>query len=492
MSGRLIRILRQPRWLSFGFGVILALTPSATSAHGGHEHIKKKRVLLPKEAYAPSLIPDRIILTWADDPKTTQAVTWRTSTEVTNPCAEIAEATAGPEFRSLARAIPATSQRLATDINEALFHSVQFRNLKPATTYCYRVGDGANWSEWFQFTTDSHRPEPFSFIYFGDAQNDVRSLWSRVVRQAQRDAPKAKFFVHAGDLINKAESDAEWGEWFSAGGWLNAMIPSMPVPGNHEQAKLEDDSRRLSHHWRPQFTLPHHGPAGLEETCYAFEYQNTLMVSLNSNERLEEQAVWLEQRLAQNRQPWVVAVFHHPIFSAAKERDNEPLRNAWKPIFDRYHVDLVLQGHDHSYARSGTSLEPSLQTEGNHPSGVNHVDPTVGTVFVVSVSGPKMYPSKPQAKMERIGEDLQLYQVIHIDGDTLRYEARTAIGDLYDAFSLKKQVNGLNQLIEQVPPTPERRRPPVDTVPPAVTVPPAATVPPAVTVPPAATTPPAK
>ncbi len=45
-------------------------------------------------------------------------------------------------------------------------------------------------------------------------------MWSRVIREAYSDAPKAKFMIHAGDLINNAEKDAEWGEWFGAGGWL--------------------------------------------------------------------------------------------------------------------------------------------------------------------------------------------------------------------------------------------------------------------------------
>ncbi len=242
------------------------------------------------------------------------------------------------------------------------------------------------------------------------------------------------------------------------------MVPSMPVPGNHEQAKQEDGSRRLTRHWRPQFTLPADGPPGLEETCYSFEYQDTLMVSLNSNEKLEEQARWLDQLLSQNKRRWVVCVFHHPVFSAAKERDNAPLRNAWKPLFDRYRVDLVLQGHDHSYTRSGLQIEsnsPSLVTNQNVPSGINHVDAETGTIYVVSVSGPKMYPAMPQAKMQRVGDDLQLFQIIHIEGDTLSYEARTPTGVLYDAFLLRKRPDQPNLLLEKTPEMPEKRRPPV-------------------------------
>ena len=41
--------------------------------------------------------------------------------------------------------------------------------------------------------------------------------------------------------------------------------------------------------------------------------------------------------------------------------------------------------------------------------------------------------------MQRSAEDTQLYQIITIDGDRLRYEARTAVGDLYDAFELQKR-----------------------------------------------------
>ncbi len=434
-------------------------TPTSVAHDGEHKH--PIRQVKPDEMYLPTPIPDRIVLTWAEDPRTSQAVTWRTSTEVSHGLAELAPATHGPEFQSAAIRIEAKTEYLKTDINEAHFHSVRFRDLQPNTRYAYRVGDGTNWSEWFQFSTANDSLEPFSFIYFGDAQNDIRSMWSRVIREAQRDAPKSKFMIHAGDLINKAESDAEWGEWFGAGQWLNGMLPSVPVPGNHEQAKLEDGTRRLSHHWRPQFTLPEVGPPGLEETCFTLQYQNALIVCLNSNEKIAEQAQWLDEILTANKQPWVICTFHHPIFSTAKDRDNAPLRAAWKPILDKHRVDLVLQGHDHSYGR--TSLETpkaELETVANVPTGVTEIDTYIGTVYVVSVSGPKMYDLTPKPFMTRVAEDTQLYQVIHVDGDQLRFESRTAIGQLYDSFLLEKNETGINKLTETSPEIPERRRPP--------------------------------
>jgi 3',5'-cyclic AMP phosphodiesterase CpdA len=436
---------------------VIAAMGMRTRAHDGHDH--PPAAAKPAEVYRPTVLPDRIVLTWAGDPATSQAVTWRTSTEVTKALAEIAVAEAGPGFPKTAKQVPATSQALMTDLSTAHFHSVKFEGLAPATKYAYRVGDGVNWSEWFHFATASSRPEPFSFIYFGDAQNDIRSLWSRVIREAYSDAPKARFMIHAGDLINRAESDAEWGEWFGAGNWLNAMVPSVPVPGNHEQARDATGNRRLSHHWRPQFTLPENGPPGLEEACYTLVYQDLRIIGLDSNRELDTQSPWLERVLKENTSPWVVCTFHHPVFSTAKDRDNPALRAAWKPILDKHRVDLVLQGHDHTYGRTGLETPLAMpETVGNVPTGVNKVEAQTGTVYVVSVSGPKMYNISPKPFMKRVAEDTQLYQIIHIDGDKLRYEARTAVGQVYDAFLLQKRPGQINELIDQTPTTPQRLR----------------------------------
>lgn len=456
------------------FALTVASTLAIITTVFAHEDDGKPRIPKADEAktYAPSLVPDRIILTWTDDPSTTQAVTWRTSVEATKGVAEIAVAGSGPDFVKESKSFKANSQALLSDISTAHFHTVQFKDLTPKTKYAYRVGDGVNWSEWFHFTTASDKPDPFSFIYFGDAQNDVRSMWSRVIREAYGDAPDASFFIHAGDLINSAEADAEWGQWFAAGKWLNGMIPSVAVPGNHEQGKDADGKGRLTHHWRPTFAFPTNGPVGLEESCYTFVYQGVRFIALDTNRQKNEQAEWLDKILSKNKCRWTICTFHHPIFSTKKDRDNKALRGSWKPIFDKHKVDLVLQGHDHTYGRTG--LETPLvdkkgnlieqksaenPTDKNVPSGLNKRDEQTGTVYVVSVSGTKMYSMKKQTFMKRHAENTQLYQIIHIDGDQLRFEARTAIGELYDGFTLNKRKGQLNELIEQVPDTPERRLP---------------------------------
>jgi len=303
------------------------------------------------------------------DPAHSQAVTWRTDTSVAKALAQIALAEDGPLFVPKAKDVPATTQPLTSDLGPAHYHSVQFRDLDPKTRYLYRVGDGRVWSEWIQFQTAADKPEPFSFVYFGDAQNDLKSHWSRVIRQAYSDGSRPRFLIHAGDLINVANRDAEWGDWFKAGGWVNAMVPNIPTAGNHEYEKVSEEVRVLSRHWRPEFALPENGPPGLTETVYWLDYQGVRIVSLNSNEQREKQVPWLESVLADNPNQWTIVTFHHPIYSAAKSRDNAELRALWQPVLDKYHVDLVLQGHDHTYLRT------DLMTAANVAAGANVREP---------------------------------------------------------------------------------------------------------------------
>jgi 3',5'-cyclic AMP phosphodiesterase CpdA len=407
------------------------------------------------EAYQPTAFPDRIILTFTGDPAHTQAVTWRSDATAANAQAQVALADHGPQFESQARSVPAATVPLATKAGEARCHTVVFGGLEPRTKYLYRVGDGSHWSEWAAFQTAAAGPEPFRFLYLGDAQNSIKSHWSRVIRAAFASAPDARFIVHAGDLVNRGTDDSNWGEWFQAAGWINAMVPCLPSPGNHEYEKSrEETARDASHsitgHWRAQFALPQNGPKGLEETAYFIDYQGARIISLNSNEGLEKQADWLHEILGRNPNRWTIITFHHPIYSSAKARDNAEIRKLWQPIFDKYHVDLVLQGHDHTYARTG------LQIASAEDSSSSAANPGSGTVYVNSVAGPKQYVLDRKPEQKRTAEGTQLFQVISIDGDTLRLEARTALGDLYDAFALKKRTGQANEFIEQGPGTPER------------------------------------
>ena len=399
-------------------------------------------------AHAPRPLPDRVLLTWTGDPATSQTVTWRTDLSVASAWTEVLPATDHP-LRGAVLHFHATTQRLDTDLGAALYHTAEMTGLTPDTLYAYRVGDGANWSEWFQFRTASREARPFSFIYFGDSQNDLRTHWSRVFREAFRESPRAAFTLHAGDLINNANNDAQWGEWAGVPGWVNGTVPVIAAPGNHEffwEGEEPNRVRRLSHHWRAVFAFPLHGPPGLEETCYYIDYQDVRIVALNSTEQREDQVEWLRSVLRDNPMRWTILTFHHPVFFPSKDRAEADLANPnklrllWKPVIDEFKVDLVLTGHDHVYARSGITNVPV-----GYPA---QRDVESGTVYVVSVSGPKMYKAASMGWAVRTAEDTQLFQVITIDGDELRYVARTATNRLYDGFTLRKRDGRTNELIE--------------------------------------------
>ena len=121
-------------------------------------------------------------------------------------------------------------------------------------------------------------------------------------------------------------------------------------------------------------------------------------------------------------------------------------------MFDKFGVDLVLQGHDHSYARGRTAAATA-----NVATGVNTRDGATGPVYVVSVSGPKQYVLKKDlwnaysAILDRKAENTQLYQVVSVAGDTLRYRSYTVMGTLYDSFDLVRGA-GPNRFIEHMQP----------------------------------------
>jgi hypothetical protein len=428
----------------FSFAVFSA------QAHEAHEGLHHWEI--------PSQDPDRIILTFCGDPATSRAVTWRTDASVTQAVAEIAEATVTPSFTEHVVSKDATTEPFDLGqykSNHSLivhYHSVVFENLKPDTLYVYRVGDGHEfWSEWIQFRTAKDGYAPMQFVYFGDAQVDVLAHWSRVMRMAYQTAPHAAFAIHAGDIINVAHRDYEWAQWFKAGGFLHSLWTVIPVVGNHEFQPFEKgEAKRLSIQWRPQFTLPVEQdlPTELHETVYAVDYQDVRIIVLNSNDRLEEQTEYIKRKLESSQAKWNIITAHHSVFSPARGRNLKYLRVEWKKILDKYHVDLVLNGHDHFYTRGHVPVRTA--------DGEDTED--LGTVYITSVSGSKFYEldreklaaqSAQGYRSDKIAEQTQFFQTITIEDDTLTYVAYTALGEEYDRAIIQKDFKtGRKQLFQ--------------------------------------------
>jgi len=415
--------------------------------------------------------PDRIIQNLGEDPARSINVTWRTDSSVPSTLAQIAPATADARFDVAARSVVAITEavylssslidgvQLAAPDNAGLgvvhYHSAVFRDLEPDTLYAYRVqgADGA-WSEWYQ-TRTAPQAGAVKFVYFGDAQNGILSHWSRIVRAAFMRAPDARFFLHAGDLVNRAARDFEWAEWFKAGDFIHGSVPAVVVVGNHEVQSYGvgdlTSERVLSHLWRPQFTLPVDNslPASLHETVYDVRYNEDIhLYVLNSlSSELQAQASWLDRKLTESDARWHIVTMHYPIFSSAEGRDSASRRDALLPILKKHNVDLVLQGHDHTYARGSIGQTPERLALGEGEG--------VQVMLVNSVSGAKMYPLKPDGwdgyseygvALQRSAENTPFYQVISIEDSRLSYEAYTADDELYDYFEMVKGGNGLKSV----------------------------------------------
>lgn len=414
--------------------------------------------------------PDRIILTFEGEAARSLTVNWRTALDVKATVAQIALATPDARFDLSARTIAAKTEALDLQTlkrdgvsipmphNAGLpvthYHSVRFDGLQPNTLYAYRVqGAEGVWSEWFQART-APASGPFRFIYVGDAQNGLTSHWSRVIRAAFQAAPDARFILHAGDLVNRGSRDYEWAEWFKASGFIHGMIPAVPVAGNHEYEALglteESKQRALSALWRPQFRLPVDPalPPALHETVYNIRYSPDLhLFVLDTNAKdIATQARWLDEKLAATDARWRLVTMHHPIYSSGKDRDNKALRESLLPILLKHKVDLVLQGHDHTYARGVIPAGPQVPERSAIERGGE-----VAVMFVNSVSGPKQYQFKKDrwdeyrstgVVLERFAENTQFFQVIDIADKDLTYRAYTADGQLYDGVTINKDDAG--------------------------------------------------
>lgn len=445
-------------------GALAVLVLLAGSLHGSIAAKDVQRAAEPNTRipagvvrYAPSRFPDRVVLSPAQDAMTGFAVAWRTDASVDAPLLEIAVAGDSPDIGGgEVRRIQAQSRALRTANGLAHHHRADVDGLRPDTLYAWRVQGGDTWSAWSHARTAASPGTPLTFLYFGDTQNQNVGLVTRVMRAARRAAPDARLALHAGDLVagggaGMGADDDEWGEWFEAGSGLPEEIATAPASGNHEHYEEFEDTPRerrvLGPHWPLTFALPRNGAPEAPDTTYWFDYQGIRFVVLDGTSALDlgtarAQAAWLDRVLAKNPQRWNIALIHQPMDSLRDNRDNAALREHLLPVLRRRSVDLMLQGHDHAYGR--------------RPAAAGTDTPQL----IVSVAGPKQYriTDAAQAAMRPVAEDTQLYQVLRLEGDRLRYEARTVTGGLYDAFEIVADADGRKRVVEIIDGRmPERR-----------------------------------
>ena len=192
-----------------------------------------------------------------------------------------------------------------------------------------------------------------------------------------------------------------------------------------------------------------------ENESFYLDYQGVRFIALNvnileneknfeANRAMAEQlATWLDKVLKNNPNHWIVVTQHQGIYSMAQRRNYVKMREMLVPLYDKYGVDLVLQGHDHLYARS-QKLAGGKVVAADAP----------GTVYVISVSGPKMYEVDHtfESLMTKVIPNTQMFQTIDVDPDRMVLKAYSSDGDQLDGFQLEKK-NGRSVYSELPKPT---------------------------------------
>ncbi|MFB8188784.1 fibronectin type III domain-containing protein [Microbacterium sp. NPDC055988] len=461
--------------------------------------------------------PTRVILTPTEQPAVSQAFSWLAG-DASHTVGQVEIApTAGGDVRT----VDAYDAGVVNG-NPNKHFSATVTGLTAATQYRYRVGLPGSWSDWYEFRTADPSATDFQFIYYGDAQIGLDTTWPSVVKQAEANAPRSIGSVHAGDLINTSSNENEWVNWFK--GMKDSAVRTnvMAAPGNHEYS-----GDKLLTAWKAAFEYPHNNPsmssigeladlakgdtevaaqyrslfehwsAFAAETAYYTDYQGVRFITLNATRdatfltppalpscsgadcpivKGEElwirfQGAWLDLLLQNSPSKWNVVTFHQPVFSASEGRDEPKLRADWVPVFQRNDIDLVLMGHDHTYARG------YVNTDATETPGI-----TTGPVYVVSNSGAKHYELETPEKnvwtnngatQVLRGQGVTTYQVIDVSKNQLVYRSYLAekqpdattdlpVGAVYDTFTVTKSDAGEKWVTEKgvAPPvTPEPEAP---------------------------------
>lgn len=378
----------------------------------------------PLVAYHPTALPDRIVLLPSAEGTEELTITWRTDTTVKKGTVEFQQADGYTFTKNNAIRVKSTRTLVEHEDYAMFYHEAKIKGLQKHVTYQYRVGNNPHWSSWTVYK-DVSDSDTLSILYFGDAQNRIYQNVTKLYHQAFKRFPETDLVIHAGDLINHADNDYEWAEWHAAAASLNRSIPMITTPGNHEYLKNLDGRKvQLSAYWKPSFPFPY----AWEQGPYYTDYEHVRFIVLNSNASLDKQGVWLDSVLTETKKTWTVILTHHPVFSGAKDRQNKGLLENWLPVIEKHQdkIGLVLQGHDHTYARGG--LE-NRKHDRNNPSN---------PVFTVTVVGDKYYPLYEQPWMDVSYDKTSSYQSIFITKDKIIYRAFSETNEKIDFFEINR------------------------------------------------------
>jgi len=245
------------------------------------------------------------------------------------------------------------------------FHHVELTGLATGATYHYRIrsSDGTTGSDNTFTTAPGPDTTSFRFAMYGDPRGTTSADEPYYTRQGILCdwilAQDFDFAVETGDTVWAGASLKSigkwWPDWFRIEGNLTKSKVVMHTLGNHE---VQEGSY---YYWNDFYTaafpdtnslIP--GNAG---RVYSFDYGNVHFVCPSSYQvNLAAQATWLEADLAAAKArpniKWIFVMFHAPMFTNSGHANRTDCIQTWGPLFDKYGVNAVFQGHNHVYERS--------------------------------------------------------------------------------------------------------------------------------------------
>lgn len=342
-------------------------------------------------------------------------------------------------------------------------HTVKLSNLKPGTTYTYRVGNAERgwWSDWATITTADGSDE-VTFFHMTDpqamTQEQYERGWANTVEQAFNLYPDADFIMNTGDISDHGNNTNMWQYVFD----LPEEVPNtflMPTAGNHE----EMDDFALKSNFILSNVPEQDETTG---TYYSFDYNNVHIAVLNTNDIEDDklstkQIEWLKNDMNSSDAQWKVVSIHKAVYSNGSHFDDDEvngMREQFSTLMPDLDIDLVLQGHDHSYLRTysldGNEVVEELETYLTYQDETYKtlVQP-IGTTYVISgCSGVKYY----QAKDVSVTDDhfpraaktydaySSMFSSIQIKDGVLYFNAYLVEGDettCVDSFAIQKDVS---------------------------------------------------
>ncbi len=256
--------------------------------------------------------------------------------------------------------------------NATTEHTVTLTGLAPDTPYFYSIGTALDTivtgSDYFFRTHPTPGTTRTTRIWaigdFGTA--DSNQIGVRNAFQAFQGSQPVDVWLMLGDNAYNNGTDSEYqASVFNIYPTMLRNTPVWSTFGNHEQGALSNANAGTAPYYSI-FNFPSAGESGGvasgSEAYYSFDYGKIHFVCLDSQvaNRTANGAMaqWLQLDLAANAQEWLIAFFHHPIYSGTTSHHSDvesrtlDMRQVFVPILENYGVDLVLSGHSHAYERS--------------------------------------------------------------------------------------------------------------------------------------------